>query len=291
MAKENIVIGGLYAQNYIQAGAPLKDNPRMRFRLSKLFEKVASHRREDAWEFGNLVEAELGLPVLRSGVEGRYFPYEEVANSVEIVDLLHIVTLLYRFSRTNKRYNKIANVRSEIQRIFDECNVGYILDEKGGIHPKFDEEFENVRVTTIRKLNSPEFATERQHVETAERALLLNPLDGKTAIKNIFEAVENLFKQMFPKAPQMNKSNLQNNLKPAIEKLFSGNRNHNTRRSSLKLVEALIDWADGVHEFRHASGTNEPLQPPEELTVLLVSQGLSYLRWLAELKVQTDDIS
>lgn len=291
MPEEDIVIGGLYAHNYLRTDEILRDNPRMRFRLGKLFETVASHQHSDAYDFGNLVERELGFSVLRSGYSSSYFPYGDVTETVKIVDLLHIVTLLFKFLGASRHSNNPNRLRSQIQRIFDETNVGYKLDEKGGVHPKMDEEFERVRVSAIRKLGSPEFATERYYVEAVEQALLADPLDGKAAIRSTFDAIENLYKQIFPKAPQMNKANLQNHLKSAMELLFPGAENKNARRSSLKLVEALIDWVDGVHEYRHAPGTPEPLQPPEELTILVVSQGLAYLRWLAELRQPIDKLS
>ena len=121
--------------------------------------------------------------------------------------------------------------------------------------------------------------------------MLADPLDGKAAIRNTFDAIENLYKQMFPKVPQMNKINLQKHLKPVMERLFPGEKNKNARRSSLKLLEALTDWVDGVHEYRHAPGAPEPLQPPEALTILVVSQGLAYLRWLAELRQPIAELS
>jgi len=291
LPEDDIVIGGLYARNYLRTDENLRDNPRMRFRLGKLFATIASHQHSAAYDFGNFVERELGFSVLRHGSGVVYFPYDDVTKEVEIVDLLHIVTLLFKFLESNKHRFNPNPLRSQIQRIFDETNVGYKLDEKGGVHPKFDEEFERVRVSAIRKLGSSEFATERHYVEAVEQALLADPLDGKVAIRNTFDAIENLFKQMFPKVPQMNKANLQSHLKPAIEQQFPGEENKNARRSSLKLIEALIDWVDGAHEYRHAPGTPEPLQPPEVLTILFVSQGLAYLRWLAELRQTIDELS
>lgn len=291
MPEEDITIGGLYAHNYLRTDEILRDNPRMRFRLSKLFEVVASNQGDDAYHFGKLVERELGFSVLSHGTYSLYFPYENVTESVEIVDLFHMITLLFKFLRGNRSSAKQDKLRSEIQRIFDETNVGYKLDEKGGVHPKFDEEFERVRLSAIRKLGSSEFSTERHYVEAVEQALLADPLDGKAAIRNTFDAIENLFKQMFPKVPQMNKANLQKHLKPAIEQHFTGEGNKNARRSSLKMIDALINWVDGAHEYRHAPGTPEPLQPPETLTILAVSQGLSYLRWLAELRLAMDELS
>jgi hypothetical protein len=282
---EEIVKGGLYAHNYLRADEILRDSPRMRFRLAKLFEEGASHQNNAAVNFGEFVERELGIPVLQRGPMKRYFPYVNVTKEAEIVDLLHMITLLFRHFENQRRNARVLeDLLSSIQRIFDETNVGYQLDEKGGVHPKFDEEFERVRLSTIRHIGAPEFEAVRLFGEATEQAMLANPLNGKAAIRSTFDAVENLYKQMFSKTPQLNKANIRINLKQLIEKLYDGDANKNARRSSLKQVEALIDWVDGAHEYRHAPGTPEPSLPPEGLAILCVSQGFAYVRWLAELK-------
>lgn len=259
-----------------------RDHPRMRFRLARVFEMIAPNRASRAYNFGKFVEFNLGFSVLKSGVDSAYFPYESVLRDAEIVDLLDMVTLAIMQPNNlsdsgRQRYVKI------IQGIFDDTQVGYQLDEMGGVHPKFDEEFERVRVSAISNLGGQGFEAERVFVELAEKALLENPIDGRQAIRSTFDAVENLFKKIF-QVNQLNKAVIQTKLKPALERLYEGEENKHIRMSSLKQAEALIDWTDGAHLYRHAPGESVPKQPSDELTLLSVSNGLAYLRWLVDLK-------
>ena len=56
-----------------------------------------------------------------------------------------------------------------------------------------------------------------------------------------------------------------------------------TKSSSTKILTAFKSWINTVHKYRHELGTEEPEELPEELLILLVSQGISYLRWLSDI--------
>ncbi|WP_291733746.1 hypothetical protein [Leisingera sp. F5] len=63
---------------------------------------------------------------------------------------------------------------------------------------------------------------------------------------------------------------------------------HPTLQSvSAKTLEGFKDWINAAHFYRHEQGVEEPNQPAEEVAVLLISQGLSYTRWLAQLDRKT----
>ena len=49
------------------------------------------------------------------------------------------------------------------------------------------------------------------------------------------------------------------------------------------LVDALADWINAAHFYRHGQGSEEPVQPPLELAIAMVSSGGSFLRWIADL--------
>ena len=48
-------------------------------------------------------------------------------------------------------------------------------------------------------------------------------------------------------------------------------------------VTAFKDWVIGAQGYRHGKGTEEPDNPSLSTTVLCVSAGASYLRWLVEI--------
>ena len=46
-------------------------------------------------------------------------------------------------------------------------------------------------------------------------------------------------------------------------------------------IKSFGEWVEGCHSYRHGQDKPEPNQPPVDYAVLLVSQGLSFMRWLA----------
>ena len=68
-------------------------------------------------------------------------------------------------------------------------------------------------------------------------------------------------------------------LAAAQQRLYEG---HPTMlASSAKLLNGFKEWIDAAHFYRHEEGRTEPGQPEGELALLLISEGLSYVRWLA----------
>ncbi|WP_157374203.1 hypothetical protein [Salipiger sp. CCB-MM3] len=100
-------------------------------------------------------------------------------------------------------------------------------------------------------------------------------------MRAVFDAAEHVFKISFKGSISLNKSAVQQYLKPAVDKSITDTT---MRRASQKNCDALVDWTDACHNYRHVSPDVEPKMPSEELTVLLVSQGFSYVRWLVDLR-------
>ena len=85
----------------------------------------------------------------------------------------------------------------------------------------------------------------------------------------------------FDGAIALNSATVQSYLRPFIERTHADKI---AKRTALKTCDSLKDWADACHNYRHAPGEPDPARPPEELAVVLVSQGFTYVRWLADLK-------
>lgn len=50
--------------------------------------------------------------------------------------------------------------------------------------------------------------------------------------------------------------------------------------AAIQTVEALKNWADPCHKYRHGQATAEPVEPPIELAIILVGNGLNFAGWL-----------
>jgi hypothetical protein len=79
--------------------------------------------------------------------------------------LFDVVTLGYVFLRHKERFIRASRWLQEAGRIFAEENVHYSVDDKGGVHFRFDEEFARGNVATIAALQTPRYANARAAFE------------------------------------------------------------------------------------------------------------------------------
>ncbi|MFL4471965.1 hypothetical protein ACERZ8_19550 [Tateyamaria armeniaca] len=177
--------------------------------------------------------------------------------------------------------NRRGCLRQEYSRIFDEECVGYAIDDSGIVRRRFDEAFESERTNTILTLNAGDLAAALEHVSSVDRMLLQVPMDGRSAVRGIFDAAENIFRIMFPTQNSLNSAAIRSVLQSSIQARFEGQSPE--QQASLKTVRSFSEWIDAAHFYRHADGQTEPSQPSEMTTVVLVGQGYSFVRWLASL--------
>lgn len=105
--------------------------------------------------------------------------------------------------------------------------------------------------------------------------------DGKTGIRNVFEAAEGLFRLMFTKAPRLTVDQATQFLEPFLKKRYSSDGTASDAAS--KMLSSFKDWIDAWHFYRHEPGKPEIHQPPIELAIHLVSVGAAFIRLLIEL--------
>jgi len=281
MAEESLEAGKRFSLVYLRTDEVLADSERMRMRMAKLFSQVARSSGNHDVEFGHFVEGELGIKVLRSTGMGSYFSYETVLKEANIQDILDMVTLLWRYLPRGRGQESFLK---EMRRIFAESQMGYRIDDEGGVHPAFDGAFEAVRSSVVRGLGGPEYATERKFLDDVESALKADPVNGRQAIRCVFDAVENFFKQMYPGAPRLSGQFIVQHLRPEVAEILAEEKYATEREASFKSIESFKSWVDGAHYYRHADGKPEPFQPSDDYAVHVVSQGLGFLRWLVDLK-------
>ncbi|MFT5343353.1 MAG: hypothetical protein ACI9BH_002572 [Paracoccaceae bacterium] len=284
MADADGPMGQLYSLVYLRTDEVLKDDGRMRFRLRKVFSEFAPLGRDRSTTFGAFVEAELGVRVLNKNGPIAYVHFDDITANFEIRDLLSMITLLFRFLPSNGSNSAAVKMLLTTRRIFAETQVGYTIDDAGGVHPAFDAAFEGVRESAIRGLGGGAYNLKRQFIDAAEKALMADPIDGRQAIRNIFEAVENLYKQMYPKVTQLNSGSIMNDFRPEIGASLEGRST--AKRSALKQADSFKSWTDSAHFHRHAPGQPGLEQPLDELAILAVSQGFGFLRWLVTVQQQ-----
>lgn len=263
-----------FTQLYERPTALSSDSKRMRIRLDAYLESLIG---TEAGELAGFFRSQQGV-----FVRDRYHPFQDL----ELRDVLDGITTVAHFLRSSdeniygssgrkgKAYTWIALTAI----IFREEHLGYRVDDEGIVHFAVDEDFERNRVTTLNDLGATRYAAARQEFEEAFNALRGAPPNGKAAIRGVFTAVETLFKLMFPKAPRLGGAEIRTHLKPVVARTYAGDAT--AGRSTDKTAESFVNWVDAAHFYRHAQGEEEPTEPPLETTVLLISQGSAFLRWL-----------
>jgi hypothetical protein len=52
-----------------------------------------------------------------------------------------------------------------------------------------------------------------------------------------------------------------------------------------RALESLRDWTNACHKYRHGHNLEVLVEPPLDLTIVLVSNGLNFARWIVALAV------
>ncbi|EPY01622.1 hypothetical protein [Magnetospirillum fulvum] len=227
---------------------------------------------------GRNLELELGVAV-PMGYE--HHNVQAFLLKCELRDFLDAITIIWRSVRISHGLarDEAAWVKV-VRRVFQEENAGYRVDDQGGVHFAVDGEFDHNVASSLAALGSSRYNGVQAAFQAAQQALDETPPNGKNAMRSAFEAVEILFRLIFPKAPRLGSAEIRAHLEPHVQAHLSEDKT--AARATVKLLASFSDWVDGVHFYRHGQGEEEPTQPPLSLAVLTVSTAASYLRWLAE---------
>ena len=284
MTTNEMPVGRLYSRAYLEKGNSAQDSARMRVRLCAAFTA-----------YNPIKEA---LPEQVRRALGRQFPYGIAGydfnswfEKAELRDLLDTITLCIGTLKLSRHYADPHNgdrLILEVERIFREENVAFTIDERGGVHPQVDTDYQRLRTTTLMGLAAPRYAAVREAYDKVRTDLNGNQPDYKSAIRNAFDAAETIFKLMAGKKyPRLGASEARDFLKPAIEKLYANDIA--AAQGSLKLLNAFCSWVDAAHFYRHAQGTEEPRSVPMELGISLTDSAASYLRWLCAIDCKINE--
>lgn len=288
------VTGKRYSHVHLTRGVPETDSPKARFRLGKLVEdscpssEYTRHSRTHDYSKSaqNLIERELGIKFGTRSTSGTLVEswewYFDRISTVEMLDTISVVAKSLRRSST-KSDRQVRFVKG-VARILAEENLAYEVDDLGGVHPLIDAAFSASKQSAISGLAGARYQATADCIENMDSFLLQDPPDYIGAIRQIFGSCENLFKLMYG-VPRLDARSAAEKLGKDQQTMYAG---HPTLQSvSSKTLEGFKNWINAAHFYRHEQGIEEPSQPAEEVAVLLISQGLSYVRWLAHLDRKT----
>ncbi|PRY91715.1 hypothetical protein [Donghicola tyrosinivorans] len=273
---------------YLQPAELQMDSDRARFRIAKQIEKFFA---DDSRPSGSslsmaardAVESLIGIPFKTPHTS--VHTWEKFVGRIEFADVLDVITVLTGVLR-NIWGNNSRSVFFilAVRRIFSETNLAYEIDDLGGVHPLIDAAFSKGVASAIRSLDEPRYAATARLVKRIDSCLLDESLDYVGGVRAIFGACENLFKLMFD-VPRLDAKSVCQKLQPSVQSLYA------TRKAELgpnmKMLNSFQQWIDSAHFFRHEPGHETVETTSAELGQLLISQGLGYVRWLAQIDKAT----
>ena len=263
--------GQRFSQLYLDKGRPVNDSERMRNRISAYYV-------QNLYKFNDEIAA-----LIKSGT-GAVVPcnigVQEFFTKNEIRDVLDSITIIYKYCAENNNLNIANEWKNFVSHVFKEENVGYRLDEECGVHFFIDEEFERNKSAVIACLSESNQPAVLEAFKKSYSFLDQNTPDTASSIRSIFEATEILYKHIVNAEgkDRLNSSGVQDKLKPLVQDTLKSNSI--AQDACNYMLNSLRNWIEAGHMYRHGQRIEEPLPPPLEFTVLYISQGASYIRYL-----------
>lgn len=269
-------VGQRFSQVYLAKGDLLRDSVRFRNRLRVLFDDI--EEKETSLDFAKVIEHETGSSVPYGGY-GR--DWSKFWKSSELRDVLDSITIVYFMLCQSRSSNRSELWHETVSRFFLEENLGYSLDSAGGVHFAVDSQFERERTSILAGLSGAKYEAIRYSFESAFADLDKSPADTRAAVRSIFDALENLIKLWFPdRVSRLGASEVEKIVKPVV----LANRVGADRESANLLLNSFVQWINAAHQYRHASGTEQISPPPLNSTIVFLSTGAAYLRWLIQIR-------
>ncbi len=269
---------------YLRPDSPLPDSPRFRRRLATIVPERYFAVYESRTSLGHFMESQFGIEVPHyEGMGGRVFKFEDHFLQAHIDDVLESITAIARYLAGGPgRSSASDHWVNTVRQVFAEEHMAYRIDDDGVGHPLVDQAFEATRVSVIGALGGETFNAARAHFENAIAALEEDPPDTRGAVRDCFDAAENLFKLLTGTGQDLTQSNVTAMLKPIVDRLHGGLAKA-TQSHAGRMLSSFADWANAGHPYRHAQGDTEIQAPTVALAVLYLSTGAGFIRWLAHM--------
>jgi len=217
------------------------------------------------------------------GPGGRVYRLEQYFLDAHAHDVLDSITAVFQIlAGSGSRANPGERWLEAIREIFADEHMAYRVDDLGVVHVLVDQAFDAARVSAIGALAGEAFKAARAHFDEAIAALEDDPPDTRAAVRNCFDAAENLFKLLTGTGQDLTQANVTATLKPVVDRLHS-NLDAATQSHAARMLSSFADWANAGHPYRHAQGGTEIQAPTQSLAVLHLNTGAGFIRWLAQM--------
>jgi hypothetical protein len=274
MSKTEPPVGRLFSRVYLERQKPARDSQRFRTRLYGYYSKALSGSGN---EVASAIRLELGVEVPYNG----YYDFAKFFFGAQIRDVLDTISLMKLIIERKRGREEAREFLTFVQRVFDEESVGYRVDSQGGVHYVVDEEFERNRVAAVASLTTPKYAAVAASLEQAFSHLDTQDVNTKTAVRDVFEAMETLIKITTDSNKNLDDKMVKKELGELLRKIPEYTEPSGASTVS-KFIESLADWVNAAHPYRHGQKTETLVAPSLPSAVLFLSTGAAYIRWLVD---------
>lgn len=262
--------GELFRRNYLRSPVKLADSERARRRM---FQLVASSG-ASLDTFVTQIRSQLGIDY-PSGTYG--YAHGKFWLVADIGDFLSAVTIWSRL--IGHHPPALASAR----QIFQDEDLHYRIDDKGGVHYLVDEPFAYTVESTLSGLGDARFTAARLALEAGLKSLSPAKQSGKGLIRGVFEAAESAFLAVCgPEAGnRLNKQAMEKCLKPILLARFAGV--HEADDKVTRTLAVFEAWMKDAHPYRHGTAAEQEHEAPLELAILSATTGMGLIRFVAGL--------
>lgn len=282
MGDDETPVGQRFSLVYLERAEPVQDSVRMRKRFATYYYQKCSESYGD--KIIKAIHMDLGASVPMTSYSYNMHSY---FSESELRDILDTVTVIWRELGGRSNQNAAIYWLAFVKQVFEEENLRYRVDAEGGVHFFVDEEFERSNVATIVALQNPPFNAVSNAFQQSLDYLNPGKQDTKAAVRSSFEAMETMLKLFAgnKKVSRLGPTEVGKILKPKVEEVYSSDPV--AAMAAGEMIKGVSDWINAAQLYRHGQKVEEPANPPLELAVAFISQGASYLRWLANIYVLT----
>ena len=274
-------VGELFSRAYGERGVPIEDNRAFRRRLGAY---VQSNLYNKHFELSKYLDIEAGLVVSSYYATNTYYKWDDYFSGTLLPAVLDSITLIYK-CLYSKGLTLDANKWLKFaKRVLVENNIAYELDEKCGVHPLVDHEFSHNKSSTLICLDNARYEGVRKAFEDAYSHFEKD--ERKQSIRSMFESLEILVRLMVD-CRNLGKQAVEKKLKPVVLSVYEHDEIASDTVS--EMMDGLGYWVNSIHNYRHGQAKEEPVEPPQDFTVYVLSSGASYLRWLVGIDEATKD--
>src|SRR6516165_5670885 len=273
-----------FSRLYVQTKEFTQDSDRARYRIAALFREPIFN--DHAEQLALYVSRTVGVPILSSASGRCLSQWNQFICGCRTPDFLDAITLVYRYLFWHISEDVAYWWRDVVRQIFADEHLAYQIDDAGGVHPAVDQEFQRNIVSTVAALQSHRYQSISQSIEIASSHLYADPPNYKMAWRAMLLAVEGLFGLKFPHA-RLTPEEILRRLLPAVESAYK--TNSTAQKATRAILTGFQGWVEASLMYRHQPGVADAPDPPADIAILAISHGASFIRWLADLDVDSSE--